>query len=89
MASDLPELDKGKGNQLIGIARKDFAAGQRLAHVLVLGANDSIVLYAGKQKMLIHPKDFDAYRAARGHKGHWLPKGYRRVERLEVQNDGQ
>ena len=88
-ASDLPELDKGKGNQLIGIARKDFAAGQRLAHVLVLGANDSIVLYAGKQKMLIHPKDFDAYRAARGHKGHWLPKGYRRVERLEVQNDGQ
>lgn len=82
--SELPELDKGKGNQIIGIARKDYAAGVRLAHLAVGGGNDSFVLHAGKQKLTITPRDFDAYRAARGHKGHWLPKGYRRVDNIEV-----
>ena len=83
-ASELPELDKGKGNQIIGIARKDFAAGQRLAHLALLSSEDSIILYAGKQKLTIQPRDFDAYQGTRGHKGQWLPKGYRRVERVEV-----
>ncbi|MDO4777711.1 MAG: DNA topoisomerase IV subunit A [Cardiobacteriaceae bacterium] len=87
-ADELPELDKGKGNQLIGIARKDFEAGQRLQHIALLRADSVATLYAGKQKMLIHPRDFDEYRQARGHKGHWLPKGYRRVERVEV-NHGE
>lgn len=85
-ADELPELDKGKGNQLIGIARKDFEAGQRLQHIAILRTDSVATLYAGKQKMLIHPKDFDDYRQARGHKGQWLPKGYRRVERVEVKH---
>ncbi|MDO5091489.1 MAG: DNA topoisomerase IV subunit A [Cardiobacteriaceae bacterium] len=87
-ADELPALDKGKGNQLIGIARKDFLAGQRLQHIAILRENSTAILYAGKQKMLIQPKDFDAYRQTRGHKGQWLPKGYRRVERVEV-NHGE
>ena len=40
---------------------------------------------SGKQKMTIRAAERDTYHTPRGHKGNHLPKGYRHVERIEVQ----
>lgn len=81
----LPELSKGKGSQTLGISKKDFSGkGLRLHLATVLPVGADVVLYSGKQKMIIKAGERDVYRIPRGHKGQWLPKGYRRTERLEL-----
>lgn len=81
---ELPLMSKGKGNQLLSISKNAFMQGVKLTQAVVVGENEDIVLYSGKQKMTIKVKDREIYDHARGHKGVLLPKGYRRVERVEV-----
>ncbi|MDO4643570.1 MAG: DNA topoisomerase IV subunit A [Cardiobacteriaceae bacterium] len=84
-ADELPELGKGKGSQILGISKKTFDNdGIRLTHIAALPRGSAIMLYSGKQKMTIKADERDNYLVARGHKGHWLPKGYRRVEYIEI-----
>lgn len=86
-AADLPELSKGKGNQLIGISSKAYKDGIRLQHLINLSEGGEVALHSGRQKMYIKHKDYAQYLAARGHKGQFLPKGYRNVERITDLNE--
>lgn len=89
-AAELPVLSKGKGNQLIGISSKAFKEGIRLNKLVYLGNEGEVALHSGRQKMYIKRKDYEQYLAARGHKGHFLPKGYRNVERIsDLKEDNQ
>ncbi|MBV7434135.1 DNA topoisomerase IV subunit A [Cardiobacteriaceae bacterium TAE3-ERU3] len=82
VAGELPALSKGKGNQLIGISSKAFKDGVRLHSLTYLGCDGEVALHSGRQKMYIKRKDYTQYLAARGHKGHFLPKGYRNIESI-------
>lgn len=81
----LPELSKGKGSQILGISKKNFTEkGISLTLAEILPAGADAVIYSGKQKMIIKASEREHYRIPRGHKGQWLPKGYRRAERIGV-----
>ncbi|TKB46890.1 DNA topoisomerase IV subunit A [Thalassotalea mangrovi] len=82
---DLPQLSKGKGNKIINIPSARAKAREELLVVLsVVGAEDSVTLYAGKRKLTLKPGDLEHYRGERGRRGNKLPRGLQRVERMEI-----
>lgn len=83
---DLPQLPRGKGNKMIGIPsakvqkREEYVFG-----LVVLNAEDKLVLYAGKRKFTLSPADLAHYRGERGRRGSKLPAGFQRVTQVEVE----
>ncbi len=83
---DLPELAKGKGNKIISIptarakSREEF-----MVSVAVVASDDSLVIYSGKRHLTLKPKDLEHYRGERGRRGSKLPRGFQRVDSMEVE----
>ena len=84
--AELPELDKGKGNKLIEIPRARLAAGdERVAGVAVVSeGRGEVTLYAGQRKLTLRWADLVEYGGNRATRGGLLPRGLRRVERIET-----
>ncbi|MDE2307888.1 MAG: DNA topoisomerase IV subunit A, partial [Xanthomonadaceae bacterium] len=83
--AELPELDKGKGNKLIEIPKKQLAEGERVAGVAVVAeGKGEITLYAGQRKLTLKWADLVEYGGNRAGRGGVLPRGLRRVERIET-----
>lgn len=85
-AKDLPQLSKGKGNKLIQILPAELAQGlDALIAVLAVGEKQSVRLHSGKRHLTLGPSDLEHYEGSRGRRGNPLPRGFQRVERLEIQ----
>jgi len=83
--SEVPELPRGKGNKLFGISSKKFAArDEYVAAMTVVAPDRKLVVLSGERRMTIDFKDLDAYRGERGQRGAVLPRGWRKVDRLEI-----
>ena len=81
----LPQLAKGKGSRLIAIPTAQAAARQDvLAAFTCLPSGQSLTLYCGQRHLTLKPADVAHYTAARGQRGIKLPRGFQRVDRLEV-----
>ena len=52
--------------------------------VQVLTAEDSLVVHAGKQHKAMKFSELEHYRGERGRRGNKLPRGYQKVDRMEV-----
>jgi topoisomerase-4 subunit A len=84
-AADVPELNRGKGNKLIGIPAARLKVGdERVAGLAVLGPRDSLVIEAGARHMTLKPKDWEHFVGERGRRGLKLPRGLRGVASLSV-----
>ena len=85
-ASELPVLAKGKGNKIMNIPsarlkeREEFMLG-----ALVLQADDVIVIYAGKRHLSLKMADLEHYHGERGRRGNKLPRGFQKVDRIDIQ----
>ena len=76
---------KGKGNKIINIDKKQFEAKEnKLIFLKSLAKGSSLKIYSGKQNYTIKSKDLENFVGTRGRKGNFLPKGYRRVDAVEV-----
>jgi topoisomerase-4 subunit A len=85
-AADLPEMVRGKGNKIIGIPSARLKAGQeRVVVVAVLPQGGTLLVHAGKRFKGMGPAEWAEYEAERGRRGHKLPRGYQKVDRLEIQ----
>ncbi|PIE20773.1 MAG: DNA topoisomerase IV subunit A [Neptuniibacter caesariensis] len=83
--SELPELARGKGNKIINIPSARAAAREELVVALaILKAGDTLLVHAGRQHLRLKPADVEHYRGERGRRGNKLPRGYQRVDSLEV-----
>ncbi|MGI9274307.1 MAG: DNA topoisomerase IV subunit A [Endozoicomonas sp.] len=88
--SELPKLARGKGNKIINIPSARAAERVELLVCLaVLGAKDSLVLNAGKRHVTLKPADIEHYRGERGRRGNKLPRGFQKVDSLEVLNGNE
>jgi len=82
--ADVPELPRGKGNKLFGISGKKFAAREEfLTAISVVAPDRKLVVVSGERRMTVSFGELDAYRGARGQRGAVLPRGWRKVDRLE------
>ena len=87
--AELPELARGKGVKLINIPPAAFKAGEdHVVGVAVLAARDALKVYAGQRYLRLKFKDLENYRGDRARRGLKLPRGFQRVETIEVERRG-
>ena len=85
--SDLPELAKGKGNKMMSIpALRARSREEYVVAMVVIPAETSVTLLAGKRKLTLKPTDLEHYRGERGRRGNKLPRGLQRVDAIIVEN---
>jgi len=84
--SDLPELARGKGNKIINVPSARAAAREELVVAIACFAEeDTLMVHAGRQHLKLKPADVEHYRGERGRRGNKLPRGYQRVDSLDVE----
>jgi topoisomerase-4 subunit A len=83
--SELPELPRGKGNKIINIPASRAKAREEFVTALaVVQEGGSVTIRSGKRHFTLRPEDLDIYRGERGRRGKMLPRGFQRVETIEV-----
>ncbi len=83
--AELPELARGKGNKIIAIPGKRVETREEFVSVIaVVPSGASLTAYSGKRHITLKPTDLDSYQGERGRRGNKLPRGFQRVERIEV-----
>lgn len=81
---ELPELAKGKGNKLINIPGPKYRSGDEvMVAAAVIPENGALQVHTGTRTMTIKWNDLDDYYGDRALRGTMLPKGWRKVERLD------
>ena len=86
--TELPELAKGKGNKIINIPSARAAARDEIVvAIATFSLDDTLMIHAGKQHLKLKPSDIEHYRGERGRRGNKLPRGYQRVDNLEVDSN--
>ncbi|MFN8901806.1 MAG: DNA topoisomerase IV subunit A [Lysobacteraceae bacterium] len=81
---ELPELDKGKGNKLIQIPPAKLKSGEEVVTALaVVRQGGEATLFCGARKLTLGWRDLQAYEGARASRGHLLPRGFPKVDRIE------
>jgi topoisomerase-4 subunit A len=84
-ASEMPNLNKGKGVRLINIPQARFAAQQEWLHsVTVIPEQHSLTIHAGKRHLTLKPADLVHYTGERGKRGNKLPRGLQKVTEVAV-----
>ena len=83
--TELPQLEKGKGNKLIQIPTARAAQRVELVKWLaVLPPEADLVVVAGKRKLTLKNSQLEHYVGKRGRRGPKLPRGFRNVNALKV-----
>ena len=83
--SELPELDKGKGNKLIQIPPAKLKSGEeRVIAVASVRQGGELTLYCGQRHITLSWRDLQAYEGARASRGNALPRGFQRVDSVEA-----
>ncbi|HGA2319736.1 TPA: DNA topoisomerase IV subunit A [Pseudomonas putida] len=84
--SDLPQLGKGKGNKIIGVPGDRVASREEfVTDLAVIAEGATLVLQAGKRTLSLKPDDLEHYKGERGRRGSKLPRGFQRVDGLQVE----
>jgi topoisomerase-4 subunit A len=82
---DLPELPRGKGNKIFGLNSKKVESREEyLTAIAVVAPDQNLVVRSGDRKMTIKFEDLKEYRGERAQRGAVLPRGWRKVDRLDV-----
>ncbi len=83
--TELPELAKGKGVKIISIPSSRAASREELLIALqVIKATDTLIVYAGQRHCKLKGADLEHYFGERGRRGNKLPRGFQKVDRIEV-----
>ena len=83
--AELPELARGKGNRIINIPTSRLQAREEyMLTVAVVAAGQSLVIYSGKRHHNVKFADLEHYIGERGRRGNKLPRGFQKVDRVEV-----
>jgi topoisomerase-4 subunit A len=83
---ELPVLSRGKGNKIIQIPPKRVVAREEyVAAITVLSESDVLVVHAGKRFIKIKFTELENYQGERGRRGNKLPRGFQKVDRVEVE----
>jgi len=83
--SELPELARGKGNKMLSIpparvqSREEFVVASAL-----IGEGKKLTVYSGKRHASFKLSELEHYVGERGRRGHKLPRGFQKVDRIEI-----
>ena len=82
---DLPQLARGKGNKIINISAARVAnRDEFMVSVALVKEDDELLVHSGKRYLRLKGTDLVHYRGERGRRGNKLPRGFQKVDDLEV-----
>lgn len=85
--ADVPELARGKGNKLINVPGAAFRSGEEsVVGVAVIYESDRLLVVAGQRHLSLKRKDLEHYLGERARRGRKLPRGFQKVDGLEVES---
>jgi len=83
MISELPQMLKGKGNKLVQFDAFDIKTrADYIQDWCLCDLSKGLQLYAGQKQYVLSRAELKHYVAARGHRGHKLPKAFAKVTKL-------
>jgi len=82
--SELPELDRGKGNKLIDIPKAKLGT-ERVVSVAVVSPGSTLLVRSGTRTMSLSFKDLGEYVGSRATRGGLLPRGWQKVDGLSIE----
>ncbi len=83
--ASLPKMAKGKGNKMLSIPSGRAELREELIVAMAcIQPEDLLLAYAGKRFVSFMEKDLEAYIGERGRRGLKLPRGFQRIDALEV-----
>ncbi len=83
--SELPVLSRGKGNKIIGIPGKRVVTREEfVVAVAVVSEQGKLTAHSGKRYITLKGSDLDHYQGERGRRGNKLPRGFQKVDAVEV-----
>jgi len=82
--SELPELDRGKGNKVIDIPKAKLGT-ERVVAVAVVPPAGMLSIRSGSRTMTLSFKDLGEYVGSRATRGGLLPRGWQKVDGLSVE----
>jgi len=83
--ADLPELDKGKGNKIIGIPTAKRGTEKAVA-VAAVPEGGKLLVHSGARTMTLAFRDLEPFLGTRGSRGSLLPRGWQKVDKLTVES---
>ena len=82
---DLPQLARGKGNKIINISSARVASREEfMVSTALVQEDDELLVHSGKRYLRLKAADLVHYRSERGRRGNKLPRGFQKVDGLEV-----
>jgi len=83
---ELPEMSKGKGNKIYNIPGAKFKSGEEsMIALTVLSPKQKLRIKSGKRHTTIKFRELDDYTGTRGQRGRKLPRGFQKVDGIEVE----
>ena len=84
--AELPALSRGKGNKIIGINSKKLATREEfVVAIACVPEGKSLKAISGKRHISFKQSDLEAYAGERGRRGSKLPRGFQKVDGVEVE----
>jgi topoisomerase-4 subunit A len=85
MVGELPQMAKGKGIKVINIpASKVSSREEHVVAIRVFPEDGGLTIYAGGKKRNLSPDEVNEYIGERGLRGSKLPRGYQKVDAMEI-----
>ncbi len=83
--ADLPKMARGKGNKMMNIPPSRVAERlEMMSHIVVFSEVDVLVVHSGKRYIKLNMDDLQHYRGERARRGLKLPRGFQKVDRVEL-----
>lgn len=85
---ELPQMSRGKGNKIINIpASKLKSREEYVKAAALLRRGETLTIFSGKRHKAMRPTEIEEYLGERGRRGRRLPRGYQKVDSIEVERD--
>jgi topoisomerase-4 subunit A len=83
--AELPRMSRGKGNKIINVPSAKLKAGEEsVCAIKLIQDGEKLTVYAGKKHKTMSATEVDEHYAERGKRGLKLPRGYQKVDKIEV-----
>jgi topoisomerase-4 subunit A len=81
----LPQMARGKGNKIIQMPAAHIKTGEDFLKIIVIVPNGcDLVVHAGKRYLNLKPGNQENFTGERGRRGKLLPRGFQKVDRVEI-----
>ena len=83
--TDLPELARGKGNKMLSIPSARLQTREEFVIACaIVQEKQKLTVYSGKRHTVFKMSDLEHYLGERGRRGNKLPRGFQKVDSIEV-----